>query len=79
MGGIREKLYNAAEKFDRFLDNALQRLPSWARAVIMLLIGGLAGAEAWKGKTHRAYLLLGCGIIISLGALTAKGRGKHKK
>ena len=79
MGGIREKLYNAAEKFDKFLDKALKGLPSWTRALTMLLIGGLAGAAAWKGKTHLAYLLLGCGIIISLGALTAKRRGKHKK
>jgi hypothetical protein len=44
----------------------------------VLLIGGLAGAAAWKGKTHLAYLLLGCGIIISL-ALMVKKRGRHAK
>jgi hypothetical protein len=79
MGGIRERLYDAAEKFDKFLGRALKRVPPSARAVIVLLIAGLAGAAAWKGRTHLAYLLLACGIFISLGALTAKGRGKHKK
>ena len=78
MGSIRERLYNAAEKFDKFLGTALGALPVWARSAIVLLIGGLAGAAAWKGKTHLAYLLLGCGIIIFL-ALMVKKRGKHAK
>ena len=77
MGGIREKLYDAAEKFDKFLGTALGAFPVWARAAIVLLVG-LAGAAAWKGKTHLAYLLLGCGIIISV-ALMVKKRGKHAK
>lgn len=78
MGSIRERLYNAAEKFDKFLGTALGAFPVWARAAIVLLIGGLAGAAAWKGKTHLACLLLGCGVIISL-ALMVKKRGKHAK
>jgi hypothetical protein len=78
MGSIRERLYNAAEKFDKFLGTALGGLPVSARMAIVLLIGGLAGAAAWKGKTHLAYLLLGCGIIIFL-ALMVKKRGKHAK
>ena len=78
MGSIRERLYNAAEKFDKFLGTALGALPVWARTAIVLLIGGLAGAAAWKGKTLLAYLLLGCGIIIFL-ALMVKKRGKHAK
>jgi len=44
----------------------------------VLLIGGLAGAAAWKSKNHLAYLLLGCGIIIFV-ALIVKKRGKHAK
>ena len=78
MGGTREKLYDAAEKFDAFLGKALERFPPRARAVIVLLFCGLAGAAAWKGKTHLAYMLLACGIIFLLGALAIKG-GKHKK
>ena len=78
MGSIRERLYNAAEKFDKFLGTALGALPVWARTAIVLLIGGLAGAAAWKGKTHLACLLLGCGIIISV-ALMVKKCGKHAK
>lgn len=78
MGGIREKLYDAAEKFDKFLGTAPGAFPVWARTAIVLLIGGLAGAAAWRGKTHLAYLLLGCGIIVFL-ALMVKKRGKHAK
>jgi hypothetical protein len=78
MGGIREKLYDAAEKFDAFLGKALKRFPPLARAVIVLLFCGLAGATALEGKTHLAYMLLACGIVFSLGALAVKG-GKPKK
>jgi hypothetical protein len=76
MGSIRERLYNAAEKFDKFLGTALGAFPVWAGTAFVLLIGGLAAA--WKGKTHLACLLLGCCIIISL-ALLVKKRGRHAK
>ncbi len=78
MGGIREKLYDAAEKFDTFLGMALKRVPPLVSAIIALLFCGLAGAAAWKGNTHLAYMLLACGIVFSLGAL-AVNSGKHKK
>jgi len=78
MGSIRERLYNAAEKFDKFLGTALAAFPVWAGTAFVLLIGGLAGVAAWKGKTHLACLLLGCGIIICL-ALLVKKRGRHAK
>jgi len=78
MGSIRERLYNAAEKFDKFLGTAVGAFPVWAGTAFVLLIGGLAGAAAWKGKTHLAYLLLGCGIIISV-ALMVKKRGRDAK
>jgi hypothetical protein len=78
MGSIRERLYNEAEKFDKFLGTALGALPVWARTAIVLLIVGLAGAATWKGKTHLAYLLLGCGIIIFLAPMVEK-RGRHAK
>ena len=72
MGSIRERLYNAAEKFDKFLGTALGAFPVWAGTAFVLLICGLAGA--WKGKTHLACLLLGCCIIISLALLVKKTR-----
>lgn len=78
MGGIREKLYDAAEKFDTFLGKALKGFPPLARAVIVLVFCGFVGAAAWKGKTHLAYMLLACGILFALGALAVKG-GKPKK
>jgi len=74
MGSIRERLYNAAEKFDKFLGTALGAFPVWAGTAFVLLIGGLAAAAAWKGKTHLACLLLGCCIIISLALLVKKTR-----
>lgn len=79
MGGIRAKLYDAAERLDTFLAKTLKRFPpSLATAVIALLFCGLAGVAAWKGKTHLAYLLLACGIVVSLGAFAVTG-GKLKK
>jgi hypothetical protein len=74
MGSIRERLYNAAEKFDKFLGTALGAFPVWAGTAFVLLICGLAGAAAWKGKTHLASLLLACCIIISLALLVKKTR-----
>jgi len=68
MRDIRTKLYKAAERFDTFLDNILKSISPRTKAVLVLLIGGLAAVAAWMGKNFLACIciLLGCGIAIWL-------------
>jgi len=66
MREIRKTLYNAAERFDTFLDHALKSISPGTKAGIVLVIGGLAVLATWMGKHLLACILLGCGIAIWL-------------
>jgi hypothetical protein len=68
MRDIRKKLYNAADRFDKFLDDILKGRSRGAKMGIVFLLGGLAALAAWMGKNLLACIciLLGCGIAIWL-------------
>jgi hypothetical protein len=64
----RKKLYNAADRFDKFLDDVLKGLSPGTKVAIVLLFGGLAALAAWMGKSFLACIciLIGCGTAIWL-------------
>ncbi|HET8889634.1 MAG TPA: hypothetical protein VFQ41_12080 [Candidatus Angelobacter sp.] len=66
MRDIRNRLYNAAERFDRFLDDVWQRVSPRTKTVLVFMIGGLAAVAAWTGKYLVACILLGCGAALWL-------------
>lgn len=66
MRDIRNRLYNAAERFDRFLDDVWQRVSPRTKTVLVFMIGGLAAMAAWTGKYLLACILLGCGAALWL-------------
>jgi hypothetical protein len=66
MRDIRRKIYNAAEEFDKFLDDVLRRVSPRTKTVLVFIIGGLAAVAAWTGKYLLACMLLGCGIALWL-------------
>ena len=66
MRDIRKKLYNAAERFDRFLDHALRKVSPRTKVGIVLVICGLAAVAAWTGKNLLACILLECGMALWL-------------
>jgi hypothetical protein len=66
MREIRNKLYNAAERFDKFLDDVLKGISPRTKTVLVFIIGGLAAVAAWRGKPLLACILLGCGAAIWL-------------
>lgn len=64
MRDIRKRLYNAAERFDRFLDDVLQRISPRTKTALVFMIGGLAAVAAWTGKYLVACILLGCAAAL---------------
>jgi EamA domain-containing membrane protein RarD len=54
----------------------LKAAPGFCKAVMVLLIGGIAGEEHCKGREMLGYILLGCGLLVSMGGLC---RDKTKK
>lgn len=65
-------LYGRVAKLDKLLKAA----PGFCKAVMVLLIGGIAGEEHCKGREMLGYILLGCGLLVSMGGLC---RDKTKK
>jgi hypothetical protein len=66
MRDIRKKLYNRAERFDKFLDDVLKRISPRIKTILVFIIGGLAAVAACMGKYLLACILLGCGAALWL-------------
>lgn len=65
MNGYGKKLYTHAAKLDKILKAA----PGICKALVVLGLGGIAGEQHCKGREMLGYLLLGCGVFISMGGL----------
>jgi len=66
MRDIRKRLYNTAERFDTFLEHALNGISPRTKLGIVLVIGGMAAMAAWMGENLLASILLGCGAALWL-------------
>lgn len=72
MNGYGKKLYGRVVKLDRLL----KAVPGICKAIITLVLGGIAGEEHCKGRELVGFAILGFGLLISLGGLC---REKIKK
>ena len=60
-----KKLYRHAIKLDRIL----KATPGICKTLIVLVLGGIAGEEHCKGREMFGFIVLGFGLVVSLGGL----------